>query len=134
VLDEPFDLPTNSPLIVTVLSREDQLLSRERAQWAALAAQSLARAYGDDEPEYTDAAMEGRSAGQRGLEVCGQSTFSGLVGRVNQSVSIVRTDTCYQITLSDRALSDGGVGYLLELLERIWLMRATAPINAQTAR
>jgi len=25
----------------------------ERSEWAALGAQSLARAYGDDEPEYT---------------------------------------------------------------------------------
>ncbi|MHB0980484.1 MAG: hypothetical protein ACYC5Q_10535 [Thermoleophilia bacterium] len=55
VLDEPYDLPTNAPLAVTVLapapSEHDR--ERERASWAALSAQSLARAYGDDEPEYT---------------------------------------------------------------------------------
>jgi hypothetical protein len=50
VLDEPFDLPTDSPLMVTVLPREDSV---ESAQWYALAAQGLARAYGDDEPEYS---------------------------------------------------------------------------------
>jgi hypothetical protein len=55
VLDEPFELPTNAPLTVTVLapapSEHDR--ERERASWAALSAQSLARAYGDEEPEYT---------------------------------------------------------------------------------
>ena len=60
VLDEPFDLPTDSPLMVTVLPKEDELLSRERAQWAALAAQSLARAYGEDEPEYSLADIKER--------------------------------------------------------------------------
>ncbi|MHB1344129.1 MAG: hypothetical protein ACYCX3_07195 [Thermoleophilia bacterium] len=55
VLDEPFELPTNAPLTVIVLapapSEHDR--ERERASWAALSAQSLARAYGDEEPEYT---------------------------------------------------------------------------------
>ena len=54
VLDEPFDLPANASLAVTVLdpaaiNDNDQ----ERQHWAALGAQGLARAYGDDEPEYT---------------------------------------------------------------------------------
>src|SRR5260221_2677558 len=60
VLDEPFDRPTDSTLMVTVLPKEDSLLSRERAQWADLAAQSLARAYGDDEPEYSLADIKER--------------------------------------------------------------------------
>jgi hypothetical protein len=50
VLDEPFDLPPDSPLMVTVLPKED---SSEDAQWLDLAADSLAKAYGDDEPEYS---------------------------------------------------------------------------------
>lgn len=50
LLDEPFQLPTNAQLIVTVL--EPELLD-ERDAWADLAASGLARAYGDDEPEYT---------------------------------------------------------------------------------
>ena len=57
VLDEPFALPLNAPLAVTVLSpsatEHDSEHDSERAEWAALSAQSLARAYGDDEPEYT---------------------------------------------------------------------------------
>lgn len=49
VLDEPFDLPPHSPLIVTVLPEPDT----ERVEWETLAAESLGRAYGPDEPEYT---------------------------------------------------------------------------------
>lgn len=49
VLDEPFDLPPHSPLIVTVLPQADS----ERADWENLAAESLARAYGPDEPDYS---------------------------------------------------------------------------------
>jgi len=49
VLEELFDLPRHSPLIVTVLPEPNT----ERAQWEALAAESLARVYGADEPEYT---------------------------------------------------------------------------------
>lgn len=49
VLDEPFDLPANVPLAVTVLPLDGD---DEREQWANLSARNLARAYGDDEPEY----------------------------------------------------------------------------------
>ena len=50
VLDEPFDLPPDSPLMVTVLPKED---TDEESQWHNLAASGLARAYGNDEPEYS---------------------------------------------------------------------------------
>jgi hypothetical protein len=50
LLDEPFDLPCNVPLMVTVLAPS---LEEERSEWARLAAATLARAYGDDEPEYS---------------------------------------------------------------------------------
>jgi len=53
VLDEPFVLPPNAPLAVTVLSPTTPEVDSERAEWAALSARSLARAYGDGEPEYT---------------------------------------------------------------------------------
>ncbi len=49
VLDEPFDLPPDSPLMVTVLPKED---SAEDAHLHSLAVDALARAYGDDEPDY----------------------------------------------------------------------------------
>jgi len=47
VLDEPFEFAPNSSLLVTVL--EDPI----RTDWAEIAAQSLARAYGGDEPDYS---------------------------------------------------------------------------------
>jgi hypothetical protein len=53
VLDEPFNLPADSPLMVTVLPGKSDSLSLERAEWSALSVESLARAYGEDEPEYT---------------------------------------------------------------------------------
>jgi len=55
VLDEPFEIPANAPLTVTVLAPDpsEHDRKRERASWAALGAGGLARAYGDDEPEYT---------------------------------------------------------------------------------
>ena len=49
-LDEPYRLPQHARLVVVVLPADD-----ERQDWSRLAAQSLARAYGDTEPEYTAA-------------------------------------------------------------------------------
>ena len=49
-LDEPFELPVNAQLIVTVLSSDG-----DRADLAALSAAALNRAYGPNEPEYSDA-------------------------------------------------------------------------------
>ena len=48
VLDEPFELEPNMKIVVTILPADD-----EREDWARLAMQSLERAYGDDEPEYS---------------------------------------------------------------------------------
>ena len=50
LLDEPYDLPPNAPLMVTVLPTAESV---ERADWARASAAGLARAYSDDEPEYT---------------------------------------------------------------------------------
>lgn len=47
VIDEPVELAPNSPLLVTVLS------DAERSEWTGLAVQSLARAYSENEPEYS---------------------------------------------------------------------------------
>ena len=57
-LDEPFDLPANAPLLVTVLpaiTRPGKHEEEEIAGWSLLAATVLARAYGDDEPHYSEA-------------------------------------------------------------------------------
>lgn len=50
LLDEPFDLPNGSKLMVTILPPSAQ---NDRAAWAQTAATNLARAYADDEPEYS---------------------------------------------------------------------------------
>ncbi|MDT4955645.1 MAG: hypothetical protein QOJ02_3783 [Acidobacteriota bacterium] len=50
LLDEPFELEPNAKLIVTVLPESS---NGEREDWAQLSLESLARAYGDDEPEYS---------------------------------------------------------------------------------
>ncbi len=52
LLDEPFDLPAHAPLLITVLPVATE---SERAQWAQAAVAGLARAYSDDEPEYSPA-------------------------------------------------------------------------------
>jgi hypothetical protein len=49
-LDEPFELEPNTELIITVVPRA---ADEERAAWTRLALANLARAYGDDEPEYS---------------------------------------------------------------------------------
>ena len=59
VLDEPFELPTNVPFFVTILNEQIPYehapdLETERAEWNRFAAQSLARAYSDSEPEYSE--------------------------------------------------------------------------------
>ena len=47
VLDEPFDLKPNTQVIVKVLPDDAE------DDWLALGKRSFARAYADDEPEYS---------------------------------------------------------------------------------
>ena len=49
-LDEPFALPSNARLLVTILPEFSA--DAEREQWYALSKAGLARAYSDDEPDY----------------------------------------------------------------------------------
>lgn len=49
-LDEPFDIPQDTPLLVTILMPEGV---DDRAAWIAMSRQTLDRAYGTEEPEYT---------------------------------------------------------------------------------
>lgn len=51
-LDEPFEIPANSPLIVPVLPVANSPIDRDSQ---AIARKALARAYGDDEPDYSEA-------------------------------------------------------------------------------
>lgn len=50
LLDEPCELEPNVELIITVLPKPSD---KEREDWARLSLESLARAYSDDEPEYS---------------------------------------------------------------------------------
>ena len=52
LLEEPVPLRPNAQLLITVLPASSEL-DEEREEWFRFAAASLARAYGDDEPEYT---------------------------------------------------------------------------------
>ena len=52
-LDEPANLAPNTPLLITVLT-EDKSQS-ERAAWLAASQESLTRAYGENEPDYSAA-------------------------------------------------------------------------------
>lgn len=51
-LDEPFELPQDAQLLVTVL--KPSLQNAERQSWLELSVQGLATAYGDNEPDYSD--------------------------------------------------------------------------------
>jgi hypothetical protein len=53
VLDEPCELPANTPLLVTVFTPD-----ADRSAWTSLGALNLARAYGDDEPDYSTADLK----------------------------------------------------------------------------
>lgn len=49
LLDEPYQLPPNARLLVTLV---EPAQDDERAAWVGLALSGLAGAYGDDEPDY----------------------------------------------------------------------------------
>ena len=51
-LDEPYEIPRDAQLLVTVLT------SSSPSDWSELSAAGLSRAYGDDEPEYTAADLQ----------------------------------------------------------------------------
>ena len=55
-LDNPYELPRDVPLLVTVLPSEPT--ETPIPGWTDLSLTGLARAYGDNEPEYTDADVQ----------------------------------------------------------------------------
>ncbi|MEO5804675.1 MAG: hypothetical protein ABIR24_14210 [Verrucomicrobiota bacterium] len=57
-LDEPIHLAPNTPLIVTVLPADAP--ETERSEWLAASQAAFARAYGEDEPDYSDALIRER--------------------------------------------------------------------------
>ena len=54
-LDEPYELPTNSKLMVTILPGDS--LEDERQAWVAVSQAAFVRAYGDDEPDYSNVVL-----------------------------------------------------------------------------
>jgi hypothetical protein len=59
-LEDDHVLPKNARLLVTVLPDNDEF-AKERADWLALSAQGLARAYGPNEPDYPDSCIKERN-------------------------------------------------------------------------
>ena len=55
-LDEPFQLPQDAQLLVTLL--QPSLTDQQREAWLALSARGLAAAYGENEPDYSDAEIQ----------------------------------------------------------------------------
>jgi hypothetical protein len=54
-LDEPIDLAPNTPMLVTIAQPDAE--ATDRAEWFTLAKAAFARAYGDDEPDYSNAVI-----------------------------------------------------------------------------
>jgi hypothetical protein len=52
LLDEPFEIPPNSPLMITVLPATEVVVGED---WIQAARKALSRAYGDTEPDYSAA-------------------------------------------------------------------------------
>ncbi len=54
-LDEPFEIPSDAKLFVTVIPAET--VEEEHQAWLAASQASFARAYGDNEPDYSNALL-----------------------------------------------------------------------------
>lgn len=57
-LEDDYPLPKNARLRVTLLPDS---VESELAEWREFAAQNLARAYGDNEPDYPDSCLKERN-------------------------------------------------------------------------
>ena len=53
-LDEPFEFPPGAKVKVAVFTERSELLEAERRAWRAASQAAFARAYGEDEPDYSD--------------------------------------------------------------------------------
>ena len=61
-LDEPFQLPSEARLLVTIVPEPST--DTERQDWYALSKAGLARAYSDDEPDYPASLVRNRGTAQ----------------------------------------------------------------------
>ncbi len=57
LLDEPFEIPPNSALMVTVLAGAQEVMGND---WIEAAERAFSTGYGEDEPEYTAADLRRR--------------------------------------------------------------------------
>ena len=55
-LDEPFELPRDAQLLVTILAPSENDASLRG--WPEIASNGLAAAYGSDEPEYSESDLQ----------------------------------------------------------------------------
>jgi hypothetical protein len=56
-LDEPYEFPPGAIVKVTVLAGSDESLEAERQAWRAASQAAFARAYSEDEPDYSDSVI-----------------------------------------------------------------------------
>ena len=61
-LDEPFALQADAKLLVTIIPGDS--IEDERQAWLAASQEGLARAYGEDEPDYSDAMLREKPPGE----------------------------------------------------------------------
>ena len=61
-LDEPFQLPPEARLLVTIVPESSA--DSERQDWYALSKAGLARAYSDDEPDYPASLVRNHGTGR----------------------------------------------------------------------
>jgi hypothetical protein len=61
-LDDPYPLPPNARLLVTIVPADSP--DAERQAWLAASQASMTRAYSDDEPDYTEAALREKPPGK----------------------------------------------------------------------
>jgi hypothetical protein len=61
-LDDPYPMKPDTQLLVTVVSSDST--DAERQAWLAASQASLARAYSDDEPDYSSVALREKPPGK----------------------------------------------------------------------
>jgi hypothetical protein len=61
-LDDPYPLEPNTPLLVTIVAGD--LAAAERQAWLAASQAPLGRAYGPNEPDYSDSVLREKPPGK----------------------------------------------------------------------
>lgn len=61
-LDDPYPLKPDAKLLITVVLQDSD--EAEREAWLATSKSNLARAYGENEPDYSDAVLREKPPGK----------------------------------------------------------------------